>query len=211
MNEGVHFLSPFLSFKSCSLLSSILMLDKYEKPKSYPRQSLLEDQRYTRVLFFLLIILTPFLYWLTATSNSSQSDTLETVNDVFDDDQSNIQWRKGQVKGALVILAREQDLHGIRGTMRDIEDRFNHKHGYPYVILSEQDLSQKFRDWIRSVASTSKVYFGHIDEQMWNEPSWIDKGLAEEKALEMQRHGIYHGESMSWRKMARYKLKMSIA
>lgn len=210
--QGFISFSSFLSFfPSLTVFPSVTMLDKYEKAIKYARQSsFMDDRRHiSRALFILLFVFAPFLYWIT--SERSLADTPDTVEKVFHNDEpASIQWKKGQIRGALVILAREQDLYDIRGTMRDLEDRFNHKHGYPYIILSEQDLSQKFRDWIHSIVP-SNVYFGHIDEQVWNEPSWIDTQLAEEKALEMHRHGVYHGESMSWRKMARSQLEQKNA
>src|SRR5687768_10667711 len=42
----------------------------------------------------------------------------------------------GQANACFVILIRNGDLHDFRWTMRQLEDRFNHKYNYPYVFLN---------------------------------------------------------------------------
>ena len=36
-----------------------------------------------------------------------------------------------------VFLARNNDLEGVVDTIRQMEDRFNHKYQYPWVLLNE--------------------------------------------------------------------------
>ncbi|KAI9316484.1 nucleotide-diphospho-sugar transferase [Dichotomocladium elegans] len=114
-----------------------------------------------------------------------------------------IDWSGLPVRGAFVIVGREEELFSIRETMRDVEDRFNEAHGYPWVIISEQPFSERFQELVGGLAS-GRVYFG--EAQTWHEPPYIDIKRAEITAKEMGAQGIYHGESISWRKMARYNV-----
>lgn len=112
-----------------------------------------------------------------------------------------IDWSGLPVKGALVVLARENEVHDIRGTMIDIEDRLHTKHKYPWVILGDQPYSPRFQALVSSMAP-GRVYFGQT--QTWHEPPYIDIKKVEETMSQMANEGIYRGESLSWRKMARY-------
>ncbi|KAI9492069.1 nucleotide-diphospho-sugar transferase [Zychaea mexicana] len=106
------------------------------------------------------------------------------------------------IKAALVVMASENELMDVHMTMQDVEDRFNQYHGYPWVILSDRPFSSRFR---RLLSKRRKnVYFGRIPPGQWNEPTWVDVKSAEKAALAMGKDGMYHGESVSWRKATRY-------
>ncbi|KAF9025593.1 hypothetical protein BDZ89DRAFT_1068238 [Hymenopellis radicata] len=60
-----------------------------------------------------------------------------------------IAWR-GQSRlriqsGAFVMLTRNSDLEGAMDAIRSIEDRFNTRHGYPYVFLNDEEFSDEFK------------------------------------------------------------------
>lgn len=50
----------------------------------------------------------------------------------------------GKAKAAFVVLIRNGDLHGFRSSMRQLEDRFNHKYNYPYVFLNDEPFTEEF-------------------------------------------------------------------
>ncbi|KAF9025596.1 glycosyltransferase family 15 protein [Hymenopellis radicata] len=62
--------------------------------------------------------------------------------------------------------------------IRSIEDRFNTRHGYPYVFLNDEEFSDEFKTRM-SVLTGSKAQFGRIPENHWNQPEWIDEKKAE--------------------------------
>lgn len=50
-----------------------------------------------------------------------------------------------KANATFVILARNSDIDGTVKSIRDIEDRFNHKYQYPYVFLNEVEFSEDFK------------------------------------------------------------------
>lgn len=45
----------------------------------------------------------------------------------------------------LFMLARNSDVDSAVTSVRELEDRFNHKYGYPWVFLNEQQFSDDFK------------------------------------------------------------------
>jgi alpha 1,2-mannosyltransferase len=43
------------------------------------------------------------------------------------------------------MLASNADVEGAVQSMRELEDRFNHKHRYPWVFLNDQPFSDEFK------------------------------------------------------------------
>ncbi|KAI8976115.1 nucleotide-diphospho-sugar transferase [Pilobolus umbonatus] len=106
-------------------------------------------------------------------------------------------------KAAFVSLVLEEDMHKLRNTMVDVESRFNHHHGYPWIIIGDKLFSNEFREWIVNSVS-SPVYFGLAPPIEWQEPYWVDIKKAEKNLKEMVKGNSAHSESMSWRRMSRY-------
>ncbi|KAI8083406.1 nucleotide-diphospho-sugar transferase [Gilbertella persicaria] len=107
-------------------------------------------------------------------------------------------------KAAFVSVVREDDIYALRATMLDLERRLNHRHGYPWVIISERVMSRKFREWITS-STTAPVFFGQAPAIEWQEPYWIDIKLAEKNLRDLVREeDNENSQSMSYRRMTRY-------
>ena len=53
-----------------------------------------------------------------------------------------------RANATFVILARNSDVDGMVRSVRDMEDRFNRKFGYPYVFLNEEEFSEEFKRWV---------------------------------------------------------------
>ena len=111
-------------------------------------------------------------------------------------------WQSLPVKGAFYMLVRNENIQETRSAMRSVEDRFNHKHKYPWVLLNNQDFSPAFRKYITKVTD-APIFLGKIDLDAWNHPSWINVKLAEEKMEMMHAMGLYKGASASFRHMLR--------
>lgn len=108
-----------------------------------------------------------------------------------------------RVKAALVVVTQERDMFRLRKTMVTLEQHFNQREKYPWIILSDKLFSNEFRHWI-SHTSQAPVFFGQIPSIEWQEPYWIDPKIAENNIKEMVKNlNINHGESMSWRRMTR--------
>lgn len=106
------------------------------------------------------------------------------------------------VKAAFVILARNSDLHGIRSSIRQVEDRFNYRFNYPYVFLNEQEFTQEFKE-LTSALTKAPTHYGKIEPSMWGYPPHINQTYARECREDMGRRGIIYGPSESYRHMCR--------
>ena len=90
------------------------------------------------------------VYHQKGTNNSlanSASDTLITHI------HASIQHPKQRRANAtFVVLARNNDLEGVVEAVRQMEDRFNKKYKYPWVLLNEEPFTNNFK---RSACSSS--------------------------------------------------------
>lgn len=55
-----------------------------------------------------------------------------------------------RANATFVILCRNSDLDGIIQSVRSVEDRFNHRYGYPYVFLNEEPFDDNFKRYASS-------------------------------------------------------------
>ncbi|KAG0186190.1 alpha 1,2-mannosyltransferase 2.4.1 [Apophysomyces sp. BC1034] len=113
-------------------------------------------------------------------------------------------WSNLHTRGAFYMLVRNEDLQQARSVMRSIEDRFNHKFHYPWILLNNQYFTADFRRYVSKITQ-SPIYYGKVDMDAWSYPSWIDVPLVEIKMLEMELDDVYKGGSMSYHHMLRYQ------
>lgn len=197
-----------------ALAMCLLKIDKHssfyfsmaiEKVEKYART--LSDYKYEKnsVVLTLFILVSVFgvgyaIFALLSLSTSATYDAILPEPDNF------MNWTTSKVstpvKAAFVALVREADLFELRRTMRMIEDRFNQQHLYPWIILSDQPFTIHFQEWVQAM-TPSPVYFGQAPANEWHEPYWIDMKRAEVEAMKMYADGVFHGESLTWRKMTR--------
>ena len=50
-----------------------------------------------------------------------------------------------KANASFVIFVRNNDLDGTVRSIREIEDRFDKYHGYPYVLLNEEQFTDEFK------------------------------------------------------------------
>ncbi|TFK22522.1 glycosyl transferase [Coprinopsis marcescibilis] len=104
---------------------------------------------------------------------------------------------------AFIILARNSDLPGLARSVRELEDRFNHRYQYPYVFLNDEPFDEKFKKHI-SILTDAKVEFGQISHDHWSQPDWIDEDVAKSWREWMVLGDIIYGGSVSYRNMCRF-------
>ncbi|KAI8879411.1 glycosyltransferase family 15 protein [Backusella circina FSU 941] len=109
-----------------------------------------------------------------------------------------------KVRAAFVILAQNDNLQGIRLSMRQMEDRFNRKFGYPYVFLSHEELSDEFKERVTDLTK-AKVLFGKIEPDMWGYPAYINQTYAAECRDEMEKKKPTSGVSEVHQHMSRFQ------
>lgn len=50
-----------------------------------------------------------------------------------------------RANATLLMLARNSDADGAVRSVRELEDRFNHKYNYPWTFLNEEPFSEDFK------------------------------------------------------------------
>ncbi|SCV69492.1 BQ2448_2512 [Microbotryum intermedium] len=111
-------------------------------------------------------------------------------------------------RAAFVVLARNRDLYELLESIRGMEDRFNHKYGYPWIFLNNEPFSEEFKERTSQFTSGHCSY-GLIDPSEWptgtSMPENINVSLATEKINAMGQKPIPYGGSLTYRKMCRYQ------
>lgn len=110
----------------------------------------------------------------------------------------------GKVKATFVTLARNRDVWEILESIRQVEDKFNHKFNYDWVFLNDEDFNEEFkRETSRMVSGTT--HYGKIDHDQWSFPEWIDVDKAAETRKKMKEANVIYGDSISYRHMCRFE------
>lgn len=112
-------------------------------------------------------------------------------------------WRDLPVKGAFYMVVDSGDLQHIRASIRSVEDRFNHRFRYPWILLSNQHLTASFRNYITKL-TTSPIFFGKIDAELWDYPSWVSGVRAEDYMKYFSSSDVKHATSFLFRQRSRY-------
>ncbi|EPQ51263.1 glycosyltransferase family 15 protein [Gloeophyllum trabeum ATCC 11539] len=109
----------------------------------------------------------------------------------------------GRANATLVFLCRNSDLAGVVSTIQQVEDRFNKKFGYPWVLLNDEEFTDYFKTRV-SVLTDAPMQFGLIPREHWVQPDWIDEGRAQQARRTMKMQGVIYGDSVSYRNMCRF-------
>lgn len=108
-----------------------------------------------------------------------------------------------RAKAGFIVLVRNQELEDMRSSMRDVEDRFNRKYGYPWIFLNDKPFTEEFKKGVKQM-TRSECRFGKIGEEHWGFPEWIDKDRAAKVREEMKKKKIIYGDSVAYRHMCRF-------
>jgi len=108
-----------------------------------------------------------------------------------------------KANAVIVMLARNGDLNGVVKSMTQLEAKFNHKFGYPYVFLNEEQFSDDFMKSVRELTQ-NKIEFGLIQHDHWFQPDWIDESKARASREKMVEDRVIYGGSVPYRNMCRF-------
>jgi alpha 1,2-mannosyltransferase len=180
------------------------------------------NARLVRFAFFaLLLVLSAYILskgsstsYAVSNSNTNANSKVSTPNSVADLKQSLNKNSGGsssspasasagkkivsgdKVKATFVTLARNSDVWEILGSIREIEDRFNHQFNYDWVFLNDEEFSEEFkRETSRLVTGTT--HYGLIPHEQWSFPDWIDTTKAAETRERMRQEKVIYGDSIS--------------
>ncbi|KAJ7752429.1 glycosyltransferase family 15 protein [Mycena maculata] len=108
-----------------------------------------------------------------------------------------------RANATFVILARNSDLDSTVRSVREVEDRFNTRHHYPFVLLNDEPFSDEFKRRLSAVAS-GPVSYGLVPKEHWVQPDWIDEDRATKGREQLVSENVIYGGSVSYRNMCRF-------
>ncbi|OJT05724.1 Glycolipid 2-alpha-mannosyltransferase 2 [Trametes pubescens] len=114
-------------------------------------------------------------------------------------------WVNGtkRANAVLLMLVRNSEQETAMNSIKELENRFNKRYGYPWVLLNEVPFTQEFKERISSVVA-GPVTFGRIPHEHWYQPDWIDEEAATASREKMAADGVIYGGSLSYRSMCRF-------
>ncbi|KZP18793.1 glycosyltransferase family 15 protein [Athelia psychrophila] len=137
---------------------------------------------------------------LNSSNHSADSMTLHVAPHVYEKPKPA---EPRRANATFVLLARNSDLEGVIDSVRSMEDRFNRKYKYPWVILNEEPFTAEFIQRITTLTD-APIEFGLIPSEHWYQPDWIDEDLATQGRRKMEWNNIIYGGSVSYRNMCRF-------
>ncbi|KAJ7074768.1 glycosyltransferase family 15 protein [Mycena amicta] len=108
-----------------------------------------------------------------------------------------------RANATFVILARNSDMDNTVRSVRRIEDRFNTRHHYPFVLLNDEPFTDEFKRRVSAVAS-GPVMYGQVPKEHWVQPDWIDEDRATKGRDALVAENVIYGGSVSYRNMCRF-------
>jgi len=108
-----------------------------------------------------------------------------------------------KANAAIVILARNTDINGVVTSIKQVEDRFNKKFGYDYVLLNDQPFEDSFKKRVEELTD-SPIKYGLIPREEWVQPDWIDEEKAKASREAMMKNNVIYGGSVPYRNMCRF-------
>ncbi|KAI8139158.1 nucleotide-diphospho-sugar transferase [Fennellomyces sp. T-0311] len=108
-------------------------------------------------------------------------------------------------RAAHVTLTKgdSESLANLRKTIRQLQDAHNHARGYPYIIFSDETLSDEFKHLAKSMAPNADVaFFDELGPKWYGYSNSTDRDLARQ-ARERMNETIF-GDSEDYRFAARF-------
>ncbi|KZF19384.1 glycosyltransferase family 15 protein [Xylona heveae TC161] len=109
-----------------------------------------------------------------------------------------------RMNATFVTLARNSDIWEIARSIRQVEDRFNHRYNYDWVFLNDMPFDDTFINITTSLVS-GKTKYGEIEKEHWSFPDFIDQDKAKKVREDMAARKIIYGDSVSYRHMCRFE------
>ncbi|CAG8612857.1 4467_t:CDS:2, partial [Scutellospora calospora] len=169
--------------------------------------------KYLALTFVLLF----FFHWALVTNRPKSSfsksrvsselsefdtDFQSKVIGSYDELNINRTEKTAKANACFVVLIRNTDLHNFRWSMRQLEDRFNHKYNYPYVFLNDVPFTEEFIKYTSSLTN-AKTEYGKcvIPKEYWSVPDYIDMETVNKNMDRMSKEGVLYGGSLPYRHM----------
>jgi len=141
--------------------------------------------RYLPLWLLVCGIVLSAVYWYNAKESTSfwKSPTISLVE-------------KAKPNAVLVMLVSPSRLNQAIRAVRNIEDRFNHRLKYPYVIITEANITDEVQQKINWITE-GRAMFADLSPEMWGPPDFL-----EQERIDASLNTI--GFSMGYRAMCRF-------
>ncbi|KAJ5182511.1 mannosyltransferase KTR4 [Penicillium capsulatum] len=111
--------------------------------------------------------------------------------------------KSDRTNAALISLVRNEELHDLLSTMKDLERTWNNKFNYPYIFFNDVPFTEEFKRETQA-ATKAKVQFELVPKEHWEVPSWIDMALFKESAQLLEDQNIQYASKISYHQMCRW-------
>ena len=174
----------------------------------------------TRFILLSVVLFTSVYLFMTTFYNNDYKSLSTKSNSkglVLDDDyfaysaspwqysNPNITFPHDRFQAAFVTFVNSDtaSLTKLRFTMRNIEDQFNKHHHYPYIIFSDQELSEEFMELASSVTNNqTTVRFERVSSELYGYNKNTDLKKAEQARIDMKE--TMFGDSEDYRFQSRF-------
>ena len=96
----------------------------------------------------------------------------------------------------IIVLLRNQNLERFIQTIIKIEQNFNNRYNYPYILFNDVEFDDNFKNSIKNFTNSS-IEFVKIAKEAWGVPSWIDPQKLNESLVKLKF-------SIGYRNMCRF-------
>ncbi|OBA17980.1 glycosyl transferase [Metschnikowia bicuspidata var. bicuspidata NRRL YB-4993] len=103
----------------------------------------------------------------------------------------------------IIALVRNNEVAGIKRTLRQFESNFNAKFQYPYTFLNDEPFTESFKERVRALTKAD-VQFVHIPPEVWNKPASIDLARERQAMDQMEKENVAYAKKGSYHNMCRF-------
>jgi hypothetical protein len=175
----------------------------------------------TRILLVSIVILTSIYLFVTSfnihqNKKNKQGEHQQGIR--LDDDYfaystsswhyenpSNLTFPHNRFKAAFITFVKSDSasLTKLRSTIRNLEDQFNKHHNYPYIIFTDQELSEEYMELATSLTSNkTTVRFEKVEKDLYGYPENTDLEKAAQARIDLNT--TMFGDSEDYRFQSRF-------
>ncbi|KAL8855892.1 MAG: hypothetical protein Q9178_007457 [Gyalolechia marmorata] len=108
-----------------------------------------------------------------------------------------------RINATILSLVRNEEVHGMVQSMRDLERTWNHKFNYPWTFFNDVPFTEEFKTKTRAQTNAA-CYYELIPKEHWAVPNWINHDLVRESGKMLAEEGTQYGNMISYHQMCRW-------
>ncbi len=112
-----------------------------------------------------------------------------------------------RINATLLSLVRNEELHELIPTMKQLEATWNHKFNYPWTFFNDVPFTDEFKEQTQAVTK-AKCSYHIIPTEHWEMPSWVSEDLYQESAKILKENDVQYAGMKSYHQMCRWNSGM---